>query len=190
MDRMNQMTEDVYAEALRLVRVHRLTHDLDQRDQEDIAHEVLASYLGTFAGDDLPVNAAAWLEIAVRNEASDFLRRRRRRRDNEMPQEPQAPDGGVEEVLTSLRGLTTPSLVPVRAGFLEQLLGLLAPASAEVLRLRFVDDLDAAEVAERLGIERAAVDQRVARAKRQLREVLASQPDLAAELRNGHPRLY
>lgn len=190
MDRMNRMIDDVYAEALRLVRVHRLTHDLDTRDQEDIAHDALASYLGAFAGDDLPVNAAAWLEVAVRNEATDFLRRRRRRRDNEMPQEPQAPDAGVAEVLASLRGLTTPSLAPVRAGLLEQLLGLLAPASAEVLRLRFVDDLDAAEVAERLGIERATVDQRVARAKRQLREVLAAHPDLAAELRQGHPRLY
>ncbi len=184
------MIEDVYAEALRLVRVHRLTHDLDARDQEDIAHDALASYFGAFSGDDLPANAAAWLEVAVRNEATDFLRRRRRRRDNGRPREPQAPDAGVADVLASLRGLTTPSLAPVRAGFLERLFGLLAPASAKVLRLRFVEDLDATEVAERLGIGRAAVDKRVARAKRQLRELLATHPDLAAELRQGHPRLY
>ena len=190
MANMTQTIENVYAEALRLVRVHRLIHDLDPRDQEDIAHDVVTSYLGAFAGDDLPDNASAWLEVAVRNEAADFLRRRRRRRDNELPPAGQAPDGGVAEVLASLRGLTTPSLAPVRADFLARLLGLLSPASAEVLRSRFVDDLDATETAERLGIERAAVDQRVARAKRQLRDVLATNPDLAAELGQGHPRLY
>jgi DNA-directed RNA polymerase specialized sigma24 family protein len=59
-----------------------------------------------------------------------------------------------------------------------------------VLRLRFVDDLDAAEVATRLGIARAAVDQRVARAKRLMREALDANPELAAELRQPHPRLY
>ena len=190
MSGMTQTIEEVYVEALRLVRVHRLTHDLDPCDQEDIAHEALASYLGAFAGDTLPANAAAWLEVAVHNEAADFLRRRRRRRDKEIQQRPQDPDAGVAEVLASLRGLNTPSLAPVRAGFLERLLGLLAPAFAEVLRLRFVDDLDATEVADRLGIERAAVDQRVARAKSQLRGVLAGHPNLAAELRQGHPRVY
>lgn len=187
---MTQTIEMVYVDALRLVRVHRLTHDLDPRDQEDIAHEALTSYLAAFADDDLPANAAAWLEVAVRNEAADFLRRRRRRRDNEVPPVAQAPDGGVAEVLASLRGLATPSLAPVRAGFLQRLLGLLSPASAEVLRLRFVDDLDATEVAARLGVARTTVDQRVARAKRQLREVLDAHPDLASELRRGHPRLY
>ena len=190
MSGMTQTIEQVYADALRLVRVHRLTHDLAACDQEDIAHEALASYLGVFAGGTPPVNAAAWLEVAVRNEAADCLRRRRRRQDKELQPRPQDPDAGVTEVLAQLRGLTTPSLAPVRAGFLERLLGLLNPAFAEVLRLRFVHDLDATEVALRLGIGRAAVDQRVARAKRQLREVLTAHPDLAAELRQGHPRLY
>lgn len=184
---MGQTIDEMYAMATRLVRVHRLTHDLDARDQEDIANEVLANYLGAVAGGGLAVNPAAWLEVAVRNEASDFLRRRRRRQEHDLVP---SPDADVTEVLASLRTLATPSLASVRDDFLERLLGLLPPASAEVLRLRFVDDLDATEVADRLGIGRAAVDQRVARAKRQIREVLAAHPDLAAELRRGHPRVY
>lgn len=99
-------------------------------------------------------------------------------------------DGDVEDALAALRTLSTPSLMPVRRDLLRHVLALLPPAAAQVIRLRFFDALDAATVAERLGIERAAVDQRVARAKRQLRDALAARPDLAEELRRGHPRLY
>jgi DNA-directed RNA polymerase specialized sigma24 family protein len=146
MTAMTHSIEDVYAEPCDSC-VHRLTYDLDARDQQDIAHDALARHLVAFPSGDLPANAAAWLEVAVRNQATDFLRRRCRRRDNELPRGQQVPDAGLEHALASLRGLRTPSLAPVRAGFLERLLGLLAPAAAEVLRLRFVDDLDAGEAA-------------------------------------------
>lgn len=186
---MNQTIEDVYAEAGRLVRVHRLTRDLSPQDQEDIAQEAVANYLGAFAPGRAANNAAAWLEVAIRNEASDFLRRLRRRREREVAP-PADHDGGVEEVLVRLRAPRTPSLFPVSAELLKRVLGLLPPDAAEVLRLRFVEDLDAASTATRLRIGHAAVDQRVARAKRLLRDALAGRPDLAAELRLAHPRLY
>lgn len=184
---MEQTIDEVYAEAVRLARVHRLTRGLDPQDQQDIAHEAVIGYLAAYPDGARPANVSAWLEVAVRNEATDFLRKRRRRREHE---ELPSPDTDVDDVLASLRTLSTPSLAPVRSGLLEQLMGLLPPVAADVLRLRFVDDLDAAEVAARLGIGRAAVDQRVARAKRQLREALAAHPDLLAELRRPHPRLY
>lgn len=187
---MGQLIVEVYAEAARLVRVHRLTRDLSRQDQEDIAHEAVANYLGAFPAGESPRNTAAWLEIAVRNEASDFLRQRRRRQEREVPPAQDDRDGDVEEVLGRLRAPLTPSLFPVRADLLERVLGLLPPEQAEVLRLRFVEDLDAATVATQLGVGRAAVDQRVARAKRMLREALHTRPGLAAELRRMHPRLY
>ena len=186
---MSQTINDVYAEAARLVRVHRLTRDLPSQDQEDIAQEAVTNYLGAFAPGEAPDNAGAWLEVAIRNEASDLLRRRRHRREREVS-EAIDDDGGVEEAVKLLRAFQTPSLLPVRADLLDRVLGLLAPEAAEVLRLRFVQDLDAASVATQLGIGRAAVDQRVARAKRLLRDALAGRPDLADELHHGHPRLY
>ena len=186
---MNQTIEDVYAEADRLARVHRLTRDLSPQDQEDIAQEAVANYLGAFAPGRAPDNAAAWLEVAIRNEASDFLRRLRRRREREVV--PAADhDGDVEEVLVRQRAPRTPSLFPVRADLLKRVMGLLPPDAAEVLRLRFVEDLDAASVATQLAIERATVDHRVARAKRLLRAALLARSDLAEELRRTHPRLY
>lgn len=127
--------------------------------------------------------------MAVRNEATGFLRRQRRREEHEFVRGPvETEDGDVEDLLAELRTLSTPSLVPVRADLLDRVLQLLPPGAAEVLRLRFVDDLDAAAVADRFGIERAAVDQRVARAKRLLRAALLTHPELAAELRLAHPR--
>ena len=187
---MIETLEDVYAEALRIARAHRLTRDLHPFDRDDIAHAAVTSYMGAFAERDFPLNAAAWLEVAIRNEASDFLRRRRSRQAHEESQFQGAEESDVEDLLHSVRTLATPSLAPVQTDVLERLLALLPPGSATVLRLRFVDDLDAAEVATRLGIARAAVDQRVARAKRLMRKALGADPELAAELRQPHPRLY
>lgn len=187
---MIESLEDVYTEALRIARTHRLARDLHPFDRDDIAHAAVTSFLGAFAEREIPHNAAAWLEVAIRNEASDFLRRRRSRLAHEKSQVRGAEDWDVDDLLQSVRTLATPSLAPLKADVLEQLLGLLPPGSATVLRLRFVDDLDAAEVATRLGITRAAVDQRVARAKHLMRESLTAHPELDAELRQPHPRLY
>lgn len=186
---MNRI-EGLYANAGRLVSVHRLTRDLALQDREDIAQEAVANYLCAFVNEQAPDNPAAWLEVAVRNEASDFLRRRRRQRKREVSPATEDRDGEVEKVLGLLRGLVTPSLFPVREELLARVLGLLPPEAAEVLRLRFIEDLDAASVATQLSITRAAVDQRVARAKRLLRDALVARPHLAEDLRSTHPRLY
>lgn len=185
---MNRPIEDVYAEAARLARIHRLTRDLSLQDQEDVAQEAVANYLGAFAPGEAPHNTAAWLETAIRNEALDLLRRRSRRRKHEVAAT--EDQDGIQDILSRLRATRTPSLFPVRKDLLDRVLGLLPSDAAEVLRLRFVEDRDAATVAAQLGIGRAAVDQRVARAKARLQAQLRARPDLLDELHADHPHIY
>ena len=62
-----------------------------------------------------------------------------------------------------------PSMPAVGDAVIDQVFGLLPPADAALLQRRFVDDVDPADLADELGISRAAVDQRVSRAKARLK---------------------
>ena len=83
-----------------------------------------------------------------------------------------------------------PSMPAVGDAVINQVFGLLPPADADLLQRRLVDDVEPADLADELGISRAAVDQRVSRAKARLKAALAAQPELLAELRAGHPHIY
>lgn len=57
-------------------------------------------------------------------------------------------------------------------GYIRALLGQLAPRDREVFELKVYGNLSPAEIADRLGIDRNAVDQAVHRARKVLRELL------------------
>ena len=81
-------------------------------------------------------------------------------------------------------------MVAVGDAVIQKIFGLLQPADAALLQRRFVDDVDTDHLADELGISRAAVDQRVSRAKARLKAALDAQPELLADLRAGHPHIY
>ena len=82
------------------------------------------------------------------------------------------------------------SLPVISQELIEEILSLVSPEDAEVIRLRHLDRLPAADVAEILHIAPAAVDQRVSRAVRRLRQAVGGRPDLVEELQRPHPRNY
>jgi RNA polymerase sigma-70 factor (ECF subfamily) len=97
----------------------------------------------------------------ARNALIDELRRRR----------PEASPAEREEELADA------SLVPSRAldqdeaaAIVRTLLADLSPTTREIFALRFADGLRHSEIAELLGINEAAVKQRVSRVLRALRE--------------------
>lgn len=157
-----------------------------REDHEDLVQEVLLSYTRTWSGGAGPRNADAWLETVISRAVVDLARARGRRVQEVVARE----DDPVEEFARRLRGSASTSLLPLREKFLRQVFRLVSAEDAEILRLRILDDLPSAEVAQQLGVTTSAVDQRLSRAKRRLRGGLRSRPDLLDELRLGHPRHY
>jgi RNA polymerase sigma factor (sigma-70 family) len=78
--------------------------------------------------------------------------------DDPLPPDPPATDDPLGDAET-------------RIG-LEQMIAMLPPREAEVMRLRLLEGLEIAEIAERLGMTRNAVDQAIHRARRRLAELL------------------
>lgn len=133
--------------------------------------------LGQFRAD---AKLSTWLVRIVANEALAHLRRKR------------VPTVSLESAMTTKTtvvqaALTDPSAylpdrVALRAQvrrLLETRIDLLPDAFRSVFMLRAVEELSAAEVAEALGIPEATVRTRFFRAKRLMRESLASDIDLS-----------
>ena len=139
--------------------LHRRTSNT--ADAEDLTGRVFERFvarLDTYAPDRGTVRA--WVVGMARNALIDELRRRR----------PEASPAECEEELADA------SLVPSRAldhdeaaAIVRELLADLSPSTREIFALRFADGLRDAEIAKLLGLEEAAVKQRVSRVLRALR---------------------
>ena len=141
------------------------------------------------ADDAEPDDVEAWLETATGRLITD--RWRAERGAQRWPRV--HPDGDPYDVVADFVELAR-SRSALDAGRgdagINQVFGLLPPADADLLQRRLVDDVEPAELWDDLGISRAAVDQRVSRAKARLKAALAAQPELLAELQAGHPHVY
>jgi RNA polymerase sigma-70 factor (ECF subfamily) len=130
-------------------------------DAEDLTGRVFERFvarLDSYAPERGSVRA--WVLGMARNALIDELRRRR----------PEASRAEYEEELADA------SLVPSRAldhdeaaRIVRELLADLPPITREIFALRFADGLRHAEIARLLGLEEAAVKQRVSRVLRALR---------------------
>lgn len=161
---------------------------LDDADIEDLLQDVLTKYFTTW-GNGAPDNPEAWVETATRNAIIDRARAEKRR-----PATPVAPGDDEEDpmtlVVSLMRSSSFASVPAVRERLIDDVFGLVPDADADLLRQRFLDGRSATEVADDLGISPANVDQRVARAKRKLREALEGRPDLRDALADPHPQMY
>lgn len=104
-----------------------------------------------------PGRVCSWLDAIARNVAIDLARQRARRPQAEFDDE--TPDGVSVAGAVEIRVLLDGALAALHD---------LPDSLREPLLLTAVDGLSATEVAERLGIEPAAVRQRIARARKAL----------------------
>ncbi|MGY2702562.1 DNA-directed RNA polymerase specialized sigma24 family protein [Nocardioides sp. HB32] len=148
---------------------------------------MLFKYLRAWPGTDEPDNPAAWLQRAAGNAVIDHLRQGIRKPADNFGE---GGDDPVALLMATLRAAGTPSLAVVGDGVCKAALDLVPAADADVLRRRFVDGVSAADLATEYGVSRAAIDQRVARAKARMRDALADRPDLVAALQSGHQHVY
>ncbi len=157
-------------------------------DREDLLQDVLAKYLATWRDGSQPDNPAAWIETVTDRAITDRQRAAARHRTDLFD------EGADDPVSMAIAGLATSgrtvSLETVSAELLRTIFGLIPAEDRRLLRARYVQGFSAADLSESMGITVAAVDQRTTRAKQRLREALAARPDLVAELRSPHPRIY
>lgn len=182
--------ESVRRVARRIVEARGLGFGLSPVDREDLLQEVLMKYARKWSGDDQPDSVEAWLETSTGRLITDQWRAEQRR---PLVAEVEHRDGDpyavVAEFMERARS-RQPSIPAVGDAVIDQVFELLPPADAALLQRRFVDDIDPADLADELGISRAAVDQRVSRAKARLRAELSAKPELLDELQAGHPHIY
>ena len=132
-----------------------------EQDAEDVLQETLLTLvqkIGEFRGD---ASLSSWLFTIVRSRC----RLRRRRADR------QASSAGSEPLDSSPRPDEAVSARELR-GIVEAAVSELEPKYREVLLLRDVEGLSAAEVGEALRLSVAAVKSRLHRARAQVRELV------------------
>ena len=182
--------EDVARKAKRVVEVRGHSHGLSLEDREDLLQEVLAKYVAAWPDGTTPENVDAWLETVTGRMITDRWRAEQRRVKQAAPlKDADDPFDVVADVMEKARSRQA-SMPAVGDALIDQIFALVSDKDARLLKSRYVDDASAADIAEELGISRASVDQRVARAKGSLREALKARPDLAVELRASHPKAY
>ncbi len=143
----------------------------DEHEAQDAVQDACVRALRHFEsyrGGD----ARAWVLAIVRNVC--FTRRRRRGRDARLtPLEdlPELPASGDDPEVALLRAA---SAADVRAALAQ-----LGAEAREILVLRELDDRSYAEIAQALGVPLGTVMSRLARARAQLRRILAARAEEA-----------
>ena len=112
--------------------------------------------------------ARGWIYQIARNAAMDWLRRCDRAVVRPTGELPDAAAGGDDGRLPGDGVLSAERIAAVRKALAE-----LPPSQREAIRLRIEDGLDHVQIAERLGINRQAVEVRLCKGRAALRERLA-----------------
>lgn len=154
---------------------HRRGRRFSADTRDEIAAEVLLRYYAKWGTRQRPDNVDAWLETTTKNLIIDLGRRGKKVRID--------PLG--DDTLEALRGtLPSCSARVVATAIQRAVLDLLPAEDRDLITERFFHGNTTAAVASMLGVTPAALDQRVARAKKRLRDALVLHPDLMEALRS------
>lgn len=156
------MLRMITAEPTRLRR-RAISLGLRVHDADDAAQTVLLRAWQSIDGirSDDTGTICSWLDTIARNAALDL--HRVNARTAQLPDDDELPASQSVEADAAMRLELRRVLEAIAA---------LPPTLAEPLRLQLLEELNANEVAERLGLAPAAVRQRLSRARRALRAAL------------------
>lgn len=140
----------------------------DQAAVDDVWQEVSLRVLRRLHTLQQPAAARGWLYQIARNAAMDWLRRCDRAIVRPAGELPDSAAGGDDGRAPGDGVLSAERIAAVRKA-----LDGLPPSQREAIRLRIEDGLDHAQIAERLGINRQAVEVRLCKGRAALRERLA-----------------
>lgn len=131
-------------------------------EAEDAVQDVCCKIL---ASDSVPDSFRPWIYKLARNHCLNVLRGRDRRVDGE-----QLP--AASQVLDVLTGNLTRLVKDEQAQRVSELICELAEPIAEILRLRYVEELSRREIAEVLGISEPLVKSRLFQGMKHLRSLV------------------
>ena len=147
----------------------------DPAAAEDVTQEAFVSAyraMARFRGGNL----RAWLLRIAANAARDYLRSRRRRREQSLEADPPRT-----AALASTRPQDSPEEAALRselAGLLQEAIHSLPPDQREVVVLVDLQGLDYAEAAQVAGVSLGTVKSRLSRARARLRDYLRDRGEL------------
>jgi|ERR1051325_11532702 RNA polymerase sigma factor (sigma-70 family) len=150
------------------------TWSTDSATAHDAAHDALAHFIEreinpTRASFRSGFSIAAYLAAAIRNAFHDAFRRRRR-------EDVASTDENDDDPLESIAAAELPAIEQLIASeqraIVEQCVGKLKPIDAEILTLRYTDELTLQEIADRLGLVPSTVSYRIEKALGHLRRLL------------------
>lgn len=162
-----QCRPKAYGLALRLLR--------NREDALDVTQDALVSFFDHLDRFDESRRLDPWLLSIVRNQAYDYLRRRKVRAAESL--EELLEHGAPVAVGEGPRAVDRVQRDELRAR-LWRALGELSPEHREILVLRDYQDLSYLEIAEVLAIPKGTVMSRLHRARRALRELLIAEGGL------------
>lgn len=155
----------------------------DEQDAAEVLQETMLA-LARGAGEIRGQSPSTWLYAVARS----FCAKKRRRSRFAPPPEAVLPVDALADQLPHAGADPEQALAAARLeDALNEAIRSLEPMYREVLVLRDVDGLSAAEVASALGLGEAAVKSRLHRARRQLEEALAPALGLPPESTAGCP---
>ncbi|GMU37376.1 MAG: RNA polymerase sigma factor [Phycisphaerae bacterium] len=132
-------------------------------DAEDAVQDVFCKVL---AATEVPDNFRAWLYRIARNHCLNLVRNRNRRKDQyALPAE--------DEVEADLTGQLTRLLEVEMGAKVRDVLLLLPESTREALRMRYVEGLSRAEIAEVLELQESIIKSRLFEGLKRIREELA-----------------
>lgn len=160
-------------------RAVRARHGLVPPDAEDdVVQEVMLRYLRAFPDGNEPDNLDGWTTAAVANLAIDKFRARERRDQGRLDEDVDL----LDRLLPRGGGLSSDV---AQRKIMMSALALLNDRDRILIQLRHLDNLPARDVAAKLDMEPAAVDQAVRRARQRFERAIEERPDLYQELRGN-----
>ena len=160
---------------------HRIQSD---HHPEDLAQRATLCYWHTFGDGRGPASLPAWLKRALdRLAVNDDTPPHQRRETRPLPAAVTATDADVDQML---RHLTNRSQTVVRDDQRRRVLDRIDRQDLHVLRMR-LSGQSSLQVAQSLQTTPQAADQAYARARRQLKMAISTEPGLQRQLRSGVP---
>lgn len=149
-----------------------------RQEAEDVVQDVFCKVLKS---PTVPDNFRAWLYKIARNRCLDLLKSRERKRDDQdLPNESQ--------IDAELTGHLTRMVKGEQQSRIRQVMASLPPHQREVLRLRYIEQLSRAEIADVLDIAESVVKSRLCEGLDKLREHTSLVDELPAGQRPKPPR--
>ena len=166
---MDDRLMDMYRRHHRII-LAQLRGRVDAQDMEDALHAVVDAMLGKqlFLESLSDMRQAMYIRSVARNIAMDYLRARVRRRERLAD----GPDEDMERIADARAGVEQQVFRADTIGAMQAAIRKLPEEKRQLLEMKYLQDMPDGQIAQRLGIQKDNVRQRLSRVRRELRAMM------------------